>query len=65
MMREANKPKLAAAIAQACKLPDKPDTVMVMTDDVQYILDDGALLHRVGWTEGDTYINIFTNTYST
>ena len=53
MMREAKKPEIAAVIAQVCKLSDKSDTVMVMADDVQYVLDGCALLHRVGWTKRD------------
>ena len=65
MIREANKPELTAVIAQACKLPDKPDTVMVMADDVQYVLDGDALLHRDEWTKDDIYINVLHQTYST
>ena len=48
MMREAQKSLLAEAMWS--KLP--VDIQEVPTDDVQYVLDGGALLHRIPWPHG-------------
>lgn len=51
--REASKSTLADALWK-CMPADTP----VSTGNAQYILDGGALLHRVPWSKGDTYGDI-------
>ena len=55
--REANKPELANAIFEKVSKdqstqPSKPN------GNVQYVVDGGALLHRIPWTRGKTYQEI-------
>ena len=53
-IRPTTKSSLADALwcPQAAKLPGPSETV-------QYVLDGGALLHRIPWTRGATYDQIF------
>jgi hypothetical protein len=50
---EANKPALADAL---WKLIQNEDAVL--PDSVHYVLDGGALLHRVPWQRGETFANV-------
>ncbi len=51
--RLANKAQLADALWKLM-----PPGISVPPDDVQYVLDGGALLHRILWTRGSTYDEI-------
>ena len=51
--RPANKAILADTLWKLM-----PKYVPVPTDEAQYILDGGALLHRIPWTQGNTYDEI-------
>ena len=53
LLRLPQKPVLANAI-WALLIPELP----VITGQVQYVLDDGALVQRIPWTRGSTYNDI-------
>ncbi len=55
LLREPQKPVLANAIWDLVS----PTTPAVL-DDVQYVLDGGALIQRIPWTRGATYHDICT-----
>ena len=54
LMRQANKPQFADALWNM--LPDQEATPL--PDSVHYVLDGGALLHRIPWPAGLTYHEI-------
>ncbi len=54
LLREPQKPVLANAIWDLVS----PTTPAVL-DDVQYVLDGGALIQRIPWTRGATYHDIY------
>ena len=53
LLHEAQKSTLAVAI---WKLNDKKDAEV--TENVQYVLDGGALLHRIPWIQGTSISKI-------
>ena len=53
ILREASTATLADALWKYM-----PGDIPMPSKNVQYILDGGALLHRVPWSKGDTYENI-------
>ena len=55
MLRTANKPELAKAIAQACNLEKHS---FPLPEGTRYILNGGALLHRIPWTKNERYLEI-------
>ena len=55
LLREADKPAFADAIWH---LSEPHDTANVLQGTVQYVLDGGALLHRIPWPRGSTYKDI-------
>ena len=55
LLREPQKPVLANAIWKLVE-PDIP----TVPSEVQYLLDGGALLQRIPWTQGATYHDICT-----
>ena len=54
VLLKANKPALAKAIWDLIPQGDRPDK----PSNCQYVLDGGALLHRIPWQIGDTYKSI-------
>ncbi|KAG1678576.1 hypothetical protein GQR58_013380 [Nymphon striatum] len=55
ILLEADKPALAEAIWKQLPIAVRNT---VLPQNVQYVLDGGALLHRIPWTSGETYEGI-------
>lgn len=55
--RKANKPELAKAIQKACDL--QSDLEARPVEHVQYVIDGGALLHKIPWKVGSTFNQLF------
>ena len=55
ILLEADKPALAEAIWKQLPLAVRNT---VLPQNVLYVLDDGALLHRIPWNSGETYEGI-------
>lgn len=55
LLREADKPAFADAI---WKLSEPHDCSNIIQGNIQYVLDGGALLHRIPWSHGATYKEI-------
>ena len=55
ILLEADKPALAEAIWKQLPLAVRNT---VLPQNVQYVLDGGALLHRIPWNSGETYEGI-------
>ena len=53
LLHEAQKSNLASALWTTVKLIEK-----AIPDDVRYVLDGGALLHKLTWICGSTYLTI-------
>jgi len=60
ILLETDKPALAEAIWK--QLPLAVHNT-VLPQNVQYVLDGGALLHRIPWNSGETYEGISITTY--
>ena len=55
LLREADKPAFADAI---WNLSEPHDPANIVQGSLQYVLDGGALLHRIPWSHGSTYMDI-------
>jgi len=55
ILLEADKPALAEAIWKQLPFAFRNT---VLPQNVQYVLDGGALLHRIPWNSGETYEGI-------
>ena len=55
MLRSPNKPEFAKAIAQACNLEERSTP---LPKGIRYIIDGGALLHRIPWAKNERYSEI-------
>ena len=61
MLRSSNKPEFAKAIGQACNLEERSTP---LSKGIQYIIDGGALLHRIPWAKNEQHSEIL-NHYAT
>lgn len=56
-MKSPDKPELAKAIASVCRYD--PLTADKAPNGGLFVLDGGALLHRLPWSKGETYASIY------
>ncbi len=63
-MKSPDKPELAKSIALACRYDPMDSKIPKKSSQVQYVIDGGALLHRIPWTKGETYTTIFHRYYT-
>ena len=59
LLHEADKPALADAIWKICESDVSED---ISDDDIQYVLDSGALLQYIPWSRSSTYGDICHST---
>ena len=59
LLREADKPALADAIWKICETNASADNLIISCNNIQYVLDGGALLLCIPWSRGSTYQDIF------
>ena len=61
LLREADKPALADhdAIWKICETHASANNLIISWNNIQYVLDGGALLQRIPWSRGSTYQDIF------